>query len=171
MQYSRWCLWIGLRRTLRAHTIFRYDSRLKLASCSGPVAGETLNPRPSWSDAINDYNNSSQTLTMASPGSLGFSWRRGHSSSASRDNDNTSPVHGAQSPQFTRAHPQNITAVPATPSSPSLHREPIRSFVSGGGRDTSGTCGVSLGTLMASRSSFHITMPVWNKVAHEPALK
>ncbi|CAN8099440.1 unnamed protein product [Discula destructiva] len=68
---------------------------------------------------------------MASPGSLGFSWRR----SPSRDLDNSSPTPGATIGQSTRSHPQNIAAGSA--SSPPPHREPIRSFVSGGGRDSS----------------------------------
>lgn len=86
---------------------------------------------------------------MASPGSLGFSWVRSRSV-ASRETDTPSPGPGAENTQSTHAHahPQNIAA--ATVSSPASHREPIRSFVSGGGRDRTGTCGVRLGTLMAT---------------------
>lgn len=116
------------------------STRLKPSSCWGP-----------WQsfDAIFHQDNIILAATMASPRSLGFSWRRSQST-ASRDNDNTTLTTGPLSPQSARAGPQNIADPRALSSSlPPAHREPIRSFVSGGGaRDSTGTCVIRLGTLM-----------------------
>ncbi|KAJ4416514.1 hypothetical protein N0V82_006709 [Gnomoniopsis sp. IMI 355080] len=72
---------------------------------------------------------------MASPRSLGFSWRRSQSPTSRVNDTSTGPL----SPPSAQTGPQNIVE-PRPVSSPvsPAHREPIRSFVSGGvGRDSS----------------------------------
>lgn len=90
---------------------------------------------------------------MASP-STGFSWRRSLSVS-SRDDGQSTPTAGALSPP--PAKPQNIADSRALSSSiPTVHREPIRSFISGSVRDTSGTYVVRLCTLVARAIKLHV---------------